>query len=291
MRFALNGPHYACKQVLRMSSQYAGLTTDGKVTYSVFPDQPVEFSLGPCRQSGVCRVYVYMETPNIVLPAEHELRDVDVVISPFDLPVFRQAHLRWIQSFPLVPWFYGIDYATNAGTLHVQRRVNSDLDALSGMPCPHKPKLLSLIVSGKCSTKGHRWRHYLASELKAYFGNQIDVFGFGHNPVPDKKLAIDPYQYSIVIENDDFPFYATEKVVDALLGWSLPIYAGAGNLDACLEQSLPRLSFGCGADQAIAQIKAILQSSPFDAGRVQRLRAAAITKLNLLEALPRLISA
>ena len=139
-------------------------------------------------------------------------------------------------------------------------------------------------MSGKCSTKGHRWRHYLASELKAYFGNQIDVFGFGHNPVPDKKVAIDLYQYAIVIENDDFAFYATEKVVDALLGWSLPIYAGAGNLEACLEQPLPRLSFGCGADQAI------LQSSPFDAGRVQRLRAAAITKLNLLEALPRLIS-
>ena len=55
---------------------------------------------------------------------------------------------------------------------------------------------------------------------------------------------IDPHQYSVVIQNDDFPFYATAKVVDALLGCSLPIYAGACNLESYLEQPLPRLSFG-----------------------------------------------
>jgi hypothetical protein len=117
----------------------------------------------------------------------------------------------------------------------------------------------------------------------------IDIFGFGHKPVPDKRLAIDPYVFSIVIENDEADYYVTEKIVDCLIGWSIPIYSGAKQLNSLLEQEVLRIPFGCSVDYAVGHIKAAVSSGGMPHDALARMRSTAMHRLNLFEELPRLL--
>ena len=89
-----------------------------------------------------------------------------------------------------------------------------------------KTKAASLIVSLKQQCPGHRVRLAFLDALRERFGDEIDCFGRGFNPVEDKLEAIEPYKYHIVLENSTVEHYWTEKLADAWIGWSLPIYFG-----------------------------------------------------------------
>jgi hypothetical protein len=54
--------------------------------------------------------------------------------------------------------------------------------------------------------------------------------GRGYRPFADKADGLAPYRYSIVIENLREPSYFTEKLVDALLCDTVPIYWGAPDI-------------------------------------------------------------
>lgn len=104
-------------------------------------------------------------------------------------------------------------------------------DSLAAANPPQKSKLLSTV----CSTKA--MRHTLHS-LRLNFTKQLmavmpelDVFGYGMGKLDNKADAIDPYRYHLVIENHSCPHHWTEKLADAYLGYSLPIYFGCTNLD------------------------------------------------------------
>ena len=61
-------------------------------------------------------------------------------------------------------------------------------------------KKCSIIVSTKSFIKGHKDRLLFAADIKK-FNDKIDFFGFGFNPIKNKRDAIDPYFFSIAIEN------------------------------------------------------------------------------------------
>ena len=63
-------------------------------------------------------------------------------------------------------------------------------------------------------------------QLQARFGDLVDVFGRGIRTIEDKSDAIYPYRYHLVLENDHSDYFLTEKLGDAFLGWSYPIYFG-----------------------------------------------------------------
>lgn len=117
------------------------------------------------------------------------------------------------------PWHYGL----NAGAIHPQPL---QFDDFLTMQKPTKQKLLSVICSNKAVTPDHRKRLEFVASLKAAFGDQIDVFGRGIRDMDDKSEAILPYKYHIVLENDHSDYFMTEKIADAFLGWSYPIYFG-----------------------------------------------------------------
>ena len=114
-------------------------------------------------------------------------------------------------------------YALWPGSAHGHRL---GLDELQALQPPCKPKLLSVLCSAKAVTADHRRRFEFARYLQAELGDQIDVFGSGIRPVADKSEAIWPYKYHIVLENDHSDHFMTEKLPDAFLGWSYPIYFG-----------------------------------------------------------------
>ena len=67
-----------------------------------------------------------------------------------------------------------------------------------------------MIVSSKAFLPGHK-RIKLLEKLVNHFKTKIDFYGFGFNPILNKKNAIDPYIFSIGIENSSLSNYWTEK--------------------------------------------------------------------------------
>jgi hypothetical protein len=98
-----------------------------------------------------------------------------------------------------------------------------------------KSKLVSMIASPKKATIGHQIRHSIAERFK----DTVDLYGgvlgsprFGYEKKPwgDKSIALNPYMFSIVIENDKYPTYFTEKLTDCFATGTIPIYWGTPDI-------------------------------------------------------------
>lgn len=156
-------------------------------------------------------------------------------------------------------------------------------DQLSSIACPAKPKLLSVICSTKQITADQRQRIEFTRILQAELGDQVDVFGRGRREMTDKADAIWPYKYHIVLENDHSHHFMTEKMTDAFLGWSFPIYFGSDEA----HHRFPEGSFAAidiyQPQQALAIIRDLISSSTYEAARpaIARAREAVLVKHNL----------
>ncbi len=93
----------------------------------------------------------------------------------------------------------------------------------------HKSRMCSLIASAKRDTQGHKLRHAVVDHIRQN-GPEVDVMGGGYKPFQDKADGLAPYRYSVVIENMREPGYFSEKLVDAVLCNTVPIYWGCPNL-------------------------------------------------------------
>lgn len=120
-------------------------------------------------------------------------------------------------------------YALYPGAVHGKQL---GFDELKELPQPKKTKLMSVICSAKADSEDHRKRLQFVQQLKAHFGDQLDVFGRGIKTIDDKSDAIYDYRYHIVLENDHSKYFMTEKLGDAFLGWSYPIYFGGPEAEA-----------------------------------------------------------
>lgn len=123
--------------------------------------------------------------------------------------------------------------------------VDKTYDELIIMDTIKKTKELSLITTTK-----HKKRYEAAMAIKEHFGDRIDVFGDGINPIKDKWESLAPYKYSIVMENESVSDYFTEKLTDSYLALTYPIYYGCKNLNTRLselhnprDEYFPRESF------------------------------------------------
>ena len=137
--------------------------------------------------------------------------------------------------------------------------INMDYDTLIALRPPPKSKPLSCIASAKADVAGHRLRLELLTALAARYAADIDIFGRGlesrirgpayKGPLErDAGFPLGPqckydglrdYRYSLCVENGRERNYYTEKIVDAWLSWTVPIYWGCPNL----SEFYPRESF------------------------------------------------
>lgn len=175
------------------------------------------------------------------------------------------AHPGVKEIFPLQPWYIGI----NQRALHAPAETGSvrfNYDDLKAREPPRKTKLLSVIFSDKTFTEGHIKRHDFVRRLKEHFGDSLDIFGRGFNYVADKWDAIAEYKYHIAIENSRFPHYWTEKLADAFLGWSYPIYYGCPNIYEYFDPgSLSSIDISSPAE-AIEKIENIIRQEKWESG-------------------------
>jgi FkbM family methyltransferase len=128
---------------------------------------------------------------------------------------------------------FNVIYNQNANPWFVEK----SYDELLKLKTPVKSKLISIISSNKLHTPGHKKRLHFALKLKDYFGDQIDLFGRGIQDFDEKYSVLAPYKYSIAIENDFEDDWMTEKVIDPILTYTMPIYFGCPNLDKYLSDT------------------------------------------------------
>jgi hypothetical protein len=89
-----------------------------------------------------------------------------------------------------------------------------------------KTKLLSAIFSDKKYTTGQALRH----QIVTLFKNNIDTFGRGYFPLPNKIYGLKDYAFSMVIENTKQDYYFTEKLIDCFMTGTIPIYWGCPSI-------------------------------------------------------------
>ena len=113
---------------------------------------------------------------------------------------------------------------------------------------PTKTKNLSVIESGKKMAYGHKKRNEILNNLIRKGSDYIDVYGkitiSRENKGPyktrlphrKKESGLLNYRYNLCIENGSTDFYFSEKIVDPLLCWTMPIYWGCKNIDKFLPK-------------------------------------------------------
>jgi hypothetical protein len=97
-----------------------------------------------------------------------------------------------------------------------------------------KSKDVSIIASEKNYAPGHSLRHQLIAQYmhsSCGIGKILDIYGRGYAPIQHKIEALKDYKYHIAIENCQQDLYYTEKLLDAFLTGSVPIYFGPPNID------------------------------------------------------------
>lgn len=131
-----------------------------------------------------------------------------------------------------------------------------------------KTETCSLIASAKRDTEGQRMRHQIVEWARGA-GIDVAVMGGGYRPFADKAEGLARFRYSVVIENAAEANYFSEKLVDAILCETVPIYWGCPNLDRFFDTS------GIIRCADAAAIKVALQgmSDQDYADRLPRLRA------------------
>ena len=186
----------------------------------VFDEAPAGFCTTVPRER---RILFVTEPPEIKKYPRSYLAQFGTVVSPYD---FRSVERRsMVLGNPCLNWHFGVSrvdgrYSSKFGTL----------DELRHLPVPQKIDLVSVICSNKTATEAQRARLALVCLLKEHLGDVLHVYGRGFNPVDDKMSVIAPYKYHVVLENNYLDNCWTEKLSDAWLGWSLPLYLGAPNL-------------------------------------------------------------
>ena len=109
--------------------------------------------------------------------------------------------------------------------------VNKTYDELSKLSVDEltKQDRVSWITSNNNMFPGHQPRLDFVDFLKQKEFD-FDLFGRGFQPIDDKFDGIAPYKYSIAVENYFARDYWTEKAIDCMLSWTIPLYYGCTNM-------------------------------------------------------------
>jgi len=181
-------------------------------------------------------------------------------------------------------WWVGIVVQKKYGQHSFSFNHTLDYDRLTLLTPSKKKNRISVILSKKDFLDGHKSRlDFLDKILDSPIAKYIDVFGHGFNPIPDKWDAIEPYKYHLVLENSVCQDYWSEKLADAFLGFSLPIYFGCPNiLDYFNKDSLVLIDINK-FDESIELIKTMLENGLYEerVDEINKARGKVLNEFNI----------
>ena len=161
----------------------------------------------PPRGDGVRRVAVLLEPPEIITDF------YDLVATKTDTFDRVATHQRDLCHRDPERYFY---YPYGTTWIHdpADRRIHP------------KTRGVSIVASDKRTAVGHKLRHALVAALGRSGAECLDMYGSGYLRIERKIEALAPYRFTVVVENSRAAGYFTEKLVDALLTGTVPIYWG-----------------------------------------------------------------
>ncbi len=170
-----------------------------------------------CKKGGL--IFISGEPP-IVKVYTHTFIDLfDHLISSHNL-----KHPNNHRDQQALPWYFGYNFKTKESSYSFEQICQMDI--------PPKEKIVSFITSNRTFLPGHQNRLHWMRELQALYGDHIDFYGKGIRQIDDKAEALLPYRFAICIENSCVDDYWTEKIADAILAYSIPIYYGCKNISS-----------------------------------------------------------
>jgi len=196
------------------------------------------------------------EPDSVYLYADSYLKQFGVVIAASEK--IRHPHL--IKCQPALMWFLGVHFLEQ-GKRWLDPEKNYDYYQTHTQ---EKSKVLSLISSDLSISKGHQQRLKFIKQLQARLGTKIDIFGRGFHALEDKWDALAPYKYTIALENSVFPHYWTEKLADAYLTNTFPIYSGCPNAEEYFPADAMAQIDICNPEAAIATIENCIASNAYE---------------------------
>lgn len=168
-------------------------------------------------------------------------------------------HPNVIYSQQSLPWHIGKHYRNEKIT-----HFSHNYDELMRNEYVKKDKLMSVIVSNKTLTKGHRDRIHFLEKLSNNIVGEIDIFGKGIRDIEDKWDGIARYKYHLVLENCRLSDYWTEKLSDAFIGGSYPLYYGCPNIyDYFSKDSLALIDIK-NIRKSVATINAVIKKNQYE---------------------------
>lgn len=136
-----------------------------------------------------------------------------------------------INTYPFLPWMIHANHGDS-----IFNKTNLNYDFFSDFKDTEKQIELSVICSNKKNTENHRLRIEFLKILKNHFKDNLQWFGNGFNEIENKFEVISKSKYHIVLENDSKYNLISEKLYDAYLGLSFPIYYGAPNINKYFDK-------------------------------------------------------
>ena len=148
-----------------------------------------------------------------------------IFLNQFDYIISAHPEIKHNKRFltqQSLPSYYGYGSLDNS--------IHYTFDDLVKMPIPAKSKKISFISSNRTFLPGHHSRVKFYEDLQKRYADNIVFYGKGFAAVNDKADAINPYYFSICVENSTIEDYWTEKITDAFLGYAVPVYYGCNNI-------------------------------------------------------------
>ena len=197
----------------------------------------------------------------------------------YDDPAEHEHFSRFYTSAPSLLALGGI-YRPSPPYVHFL--LGKTWDFLVGQITPKRKRhSIGLIMSNLEDIDGHRIRLAFLEALEAstipyvFWGRGRGLERFrGYRGFAFSKWKVHAScRYSIVIENSIAPYYWSEKVADAMLAWSLPLYHGCPGLAGYLPaESFIPIDIRQ-PELAIQTIQTVLQDDPYET-RLGALREA-----------------
>jgi hypothetical protein len=218
----------------------------------------------PTRAPRGRRVLVVTEPPGIRTYRPEFLAQFGLILSPYPMDG-GQSPVVVTQTG--LPWFHGLRFDRDG------MRIGQSFEDLVALRPGPKDNRLSVVCSTKSNLPRHRERLKFVMALKDRLQDRLVIRGRGFEPVVDKGEAIGPHRYHLVVENNNLGCFWTEKLADAFLGWSFPLFAGAR--DAVDDFPLGSMVYLDIRDHAacIAQVEKVLDDDLYET-RLPALTAA-----------------
>ena len=205
-------------------------------------------------------VYVSMEPTEKISKVSNLFLDQfsHLVICDRDIDHPNITYMNWLT------WWVGIVVNNDKGH-HFSKIHKFDYDDFINMKPPVKENKLSIVFSNKNFSTGHQNRiNFIDRLMNSSIAKHIDVYGDGYNSIPDKWDAIAQYKYHLVIENSSIKDYWSEKLADAFLGFSFPIYYGCPNIDDYFSKDSMLIIDIDDFDKSIDLIKRVLEDNIYE---------------------------